>query len=142
MFTFEHISGLPYAVSGDTVEIIVSNGLISFTHHGLDESERLGRAHGGQYHPWRLLLVARDIKRMQIKVIPEPGGLLSRLFGVGFRGASVSRSAYLELEAQIGESHIAVVLKGDFQASQSLKGRVLNANLYFDSSELNAYSSW
>ena len=127
MFTFEHLQGLPFAVPGDTVEIVVSNGTIGFTHYGINEAERISQDHKGQHHPWSFRLEGRDIKSVRVKAIPKPGGLFGRLLGAGFTSQRASESAYLELEAQIGEARIATVLKGDQQSSLQLKERLLDA---------------
>ncbi|GEM_PF-6706696 len=142
MFRFEHLHGLPYAVFGDTVEVVVSNSLISLTHYGADESKRMSKVHKGQYHPWRLLLDAKDIKSVHVKTLPKPGGLLGGLFGSRSKDKSAPTSAYLTIEAQIGESRITAVLKGDSQASQHLKERMLSAQLQFGSGALNTSNSW
>jgi len=127
MFTFEHLQGLPYAALGDTVEIVISNGLVSLTHYGIQDTERQYRGHKGQQHSWNLRLDATDIKGVHIKALPKAGGLFGRLFGFGSKKGSDLPTVYLELEAHIGEARIAGVLKGDYQAAYRLKKRLLDA---------------
>ena len=128
MLSFEHVKGLPFALPGDTVEVVLSNGIVQLSHKGIAEHEGGSQNHIGE--PWQLSFDVKEIKDVRVKTLTKPRGFLSQLFRIGSKEVTTTESAYLGLVVQLGVAQVATVLKGDSEDALHLKERLLGSRRF------------